>query len=67
MNSIKQQLLARIEVNMTKQGKIVWLKARCPICGLEYEYAEAVYEPKTCDTKECVQKQLHPELKRRRL
>ena len=43
--------------------EVEWGKANCPICGREYEYVEAVYEPKTCSTKECVQKFLHPELK----
>ncbi len=45
--------------------EVKWVKANCPICGREYEYALDVYEPPTCNTKECVQKQLHPELSKK--
>lgn len=37
---------------------IKWLKARCPVCGQEYEYTEA-YKPKTCANFTCVQKYHH--------
>ncbi len=43
---------------------IKWLKAKCPICGQQFEYPESIYRPKTCNNPDCVQKQLRPELDR---
>lgn len=51
-----------------KQGqgtKVKWLKSRCE-CGREYEYPEGGYKTKTCGAFECVQANLHPEIKRRK-
>ena len=45
-------------------NQITWLEARCPICGLLYPYIEDGYKPATCSNFECVQKYLHPELRR---
>ena len=39
-----------------------WLKAKCPECRQEYEYAESGYHPPTCSNPDCVQNNLHPEL-----
>jgi hypothetical protein len=44
-------------------SKIEWAKARCPICGREYEYPANGYKPPTCSQYECVHKYLHPELR----
>ena len=43
---------------------VKWVKAKCEVCGGQFEYAEGGYEPKTCGRFECVQKHLHPELQR---
>ena len=45
---------------------IKWLKARCPICKLEYKYPEGGYQPKTCGSFDCIYKYLHPELNKER-
>ena len=38
------------------------VKARCLICGQEYEYPESDYKPKTCSRFECIHKFLHPSI-----
>lgn len=38
------------------------VKARCPICKMEYKYPKGIYQPPTCDNFDCVQAYLHPEL-----
>lgn len=43
---------------------IIWVEARCPICGLPYPYIQGGYKPATCNNFDCVQKYLHPELRR---
>ncbi len=44
------------------QTTIKWLKARCPQCGLEFEYPECNYKPTTCGKFKCELKHQHPEL-----
>lgn len=46
-------------------GKIIWLKATCPICHLQYDYPEGVYKPPTCNKFECLWKYNHPEIRGR--
>jgi len=43
--------------------ELKWLKARCPICGIEYEYLPE-YKPVICSSWACVHKFLHPELRK---
>lgn len=37
-------------------AKIVWLKAKCPVCGKDYDYIEGGYKPSTCNNFDCVHK-----------
>jgi len=39
--------------------KIVWLKAKCPVCGRNYDYIEGGYFPKTCNDIVCLHKYLY--------
>lgn len=39
--------------------KVVWLKARCPVCGSIFEYIEGGYKPKTCKEITCLHRFLH--------
>lgn len=43
-------------------SKIKWTKARCPVCGCEYEYPEGGYKPATCSKFECLHKHAHRNL-----
>jgi len=49
---------------VSKGQRIVWAKANCEICGREYLYPEGD-KLHTCGSFDCVQKYLHPEIKRR--
>lgn len=39
--------------------EIQWTKARCPICGREYEYMVGGYKPATCAAYKCLYEYLH--------
>ncbi len=37
----------------------VWLKARCPVCHMEFEYPEGNFKPKVCHSYNCQHLYLH--------
>ena len=39
--------------------KIVLIKAKCLVCGKEYDYPEGGYNPSTCGNFDCLFKYLH--------
>jgi len=40
-------------------NKIVWAKARCPVCGILYSYRKDGYKPSTCNNFDCVHRFVH--------
>lgn len=47
---------------------IKWLKKKCIICHLPFEYvSNGIYEPETCANWHCVQSYLHPRKKESKL
>jgi len=50
---------------MTK--RLEWEEARCPVCGIRYEYIKGGYKPSTCGKFDCLYKYLHsPQFKEQR-
>ena len=45
---------------------IEWQEATCPECGGKFKYIKGGYRPMTCSKFECIQKHLHPEIRRRK-
>jgi len=43
-----------------------WRRKYCPHCGRPYfNPVGSPYQPNTCKDKECIKKELHPELRRK--
>jgi len=38
---------------------VVLIKAKCPVCGIDYDYIEGGYIPHTCKDIICLHKFLH--------
>lgn len=43
-----------------------WITLKCQVCGRNFDFPECDYKPETCADPECVKKNLHPELSKRR-